>query len=64
MDDLLRRLQGPLAVTAVLLVFLLAVVLLVLAFKLTKVLLKTLFVLLALALLAGLAWWACLAFRG
>jgi len=64
MDDLLRRLQGPLALAAVVLVFLLAVVLLVLAFKLTKVLLKTLFLLLSLTLLAGLAWWACLALRG
>lgn len=64
MEELLRRLQGPLAVAAVVLVFLLAVVLLLLAFKLTKVLLKALLILVSLALLSGLVWWACLAFRG
>ena len=63
MDELLRRLQAPLAVAAVVLVFLLAVVLLILAFKLTKVLLKALLILMSLALLAGLLWWARLTSR-
>jgi apolipoprotein N-acyltransferase len=61
MDDLLRQLQGPLGIAAVVLVVLAAIVLLALAVKLTKFLLKLLLFLALLALLGGAVWWLCLA---
>jgi hypothetical protein len=63
MDELLRRLQGPLGIAGVVLVILIAIVLLALAFKLTKVLLKAVLFLVLLALLGGAAWWISVALR-
>ena len=63
MDDLLRQLQGPLGIAAVVLVVLAAIVLLALAVKLTKFLLKVVLFLVLLALLGGALGWLCVALR-